>query len=164
MLGTWTYGHSDLHTKLTALSLGERTKRWNQVETSAMSTLSPVEEDSLLTPAEREAQTQWDLEFQRRKDDLARQQLKSRERRRVVSNKMAELRDRWQGVERRRQLRSRESARADNSSVGLNVPSNPSGESQATNSAEDNHGLVLDNNNNNIAGRETSEAESGLNR
>ncbi|KAK3735640.1 hypothetical protein RRG08_027936 [Elysia crispata] len=130
---------------------------------AGMATLSPVEEDSLLSPAELQAQNEWDLEFQRRKDDLARQQLKSRERRRAVSDKMAELRDRWQGVERRRQLRSRESARANNSSVSLSVPSSQSGGSQETTTAADNHGTVLDSNNNN-ASRETNGAESGFNR
>ncbi|GFR83246.1 hypothetical protein ElyMa_000645800 [Elysia marginata] len=127
-----------------------------------MSTLSPVEEDCLLSAAELQAQREWDLEFQRRKDDLARQQLKSRERRQAVTDKMAELRNRWQGVERRRQLRSREGGRADNSPATLSVPSNQHSGGQTTNAFQPNHGTnVFDNND---ASRETSGDNSGLNR
>ncbi|GFO33552.1 hypothetical protein PoB_006005700 [Plakobranchus ocellatus] len=125
---------------------------WSErYEDAGMSSLTPVEEDSLLSPEEVQAQKEWDEEFERRKEDLARQQLKSRERRRAVSDRMAELRDRWQGVERRRQLRSRE-GREDNSSVSLSVP---------TNTTSNTGGCDM---NNNSHSREASSLSPGLNR
>jgi len=65
-------------------------------------------EDSLMTSSDLEEQRKWDEEFRRRSEDLQRMELASRERRQATSAKMSELRQRWEGVERRRQLRSRQ--------------------------------------------------------
>ncbi|XP_005102564.1 protein no-on-transient A isoform X2 [Aplysia californica] len=65
-------------------------------------------EDSLMTSEELEEQRKWDEEFRRRSEDLARQELQSRERRRATSARLTSLKQRWEGVERRRLLRSRQ--------------------------------------------------------
>ena len=76
---------------------------------------------------------------------------------------MAELRDRWQVVERRRQLRSREGGRTDNS-MTLNVPnSHSTGSHPGNNGVSENHGNMIDGNKNNDS-RETSSESYGLNR
>ncbi|XP_076450139.1 uncharacterized protein LOC143286453 [Babylonia areolata] len=78
-----------------------------------------AQEAQLMSPEDLAAQAQWDEEFKRRQEDMARRELQSRERRRAVSSKLQELDQRWKMMEQRRVLRSRQNATTDTTSQRL---------------------------------------------
>ncbi|XP_062620586.1 uncharacterized protein LOC134282161 [Saccostrea cucullata] len=65
-----------------------------------------VEDEDLLTPREQQEEQKWSDFFQKKKAEIQRRDLSSRERRSKSARKMKELNQRWRNLESRRIERS----------------------------------------------------------